>query len=106
MKIKTVKFRGRLIQVGEARAMIDELSIALSKADPVTTDLPDGVKMLHLNDPRWYTQTSPDMTGSMLCFRDPAMGWRSFVLPWDGVRKLITLLTRQSSETTSNFPLH
>lgn len=92
---KTVTVQGKAITVSEARRLVVELSEALSKVDPVTTDIPANEPMWVVQDPRWWGEPAAENSGTLLCFRDPGLGWRGFVLPWPSAAELAKLIVSQ-----------
>lgn len=92
---KRIKYRGELISAEEARERIMELSTLLAAEAPVTSESPVGEQLAAVADPRWYTEPSNQLPGTLLCFRDNGLGWRGYLLPWQGVAQLIGLLSAQ-----------
>ena len=85
---KQVLFRGEKIDVTEAREMFAELGAALSAADPDLSDFPAGKEIPAVMNPVWYTEMArAPFEGSMVSFRDPALGWRAFLIPWPPKRR-------------------
>lgn len=61
---------------------------------PVPLDAPPGPTMVVV-DPRYWVEHSPQSAGSLLRFRDPGLGWRSYVLPHNEVANLYQILSMQ-----------
>lgn len=92
---KNVIFRGRSVPIDEARNMLRELYDALAKEAPVVTDTPAGQTIATLMDPKWWVEPSTEPPGALLCLRDPALGWRGYLLPWFEAGNLAGLLVSQ-----------
>jgi hypothetical protein len=93
---KQVLFRGEKIDVTEAREMLAELGAALSAADPDLSDFPAGKEIPAVMNPVWYTEMArAPFEGSMVSFRDPALGWRAFLIPWPHVATLVGAFAQQ-----------
>jgi len=93
---RKIDFRGEKISIEEAKRRITELSNALAATAPEMSDTPHvGQQFTIITDPRWYTEAAPDQKGALLCMRDPGLGWRGFILPWDGVALLTGYLAGQ-----------
>lgn len=105
--MKEIIFDGRSISIAEARAIIDDLSLSLSK---VANDIPvnpiPGAPMRAIVDPRWYCEVSQpskvnipgighQIDGVMLCIVDPGVGWRANILPWGSAATLLSTLAQQ-----------
>lgn len=87
--------------------MISELSCALSIQAPEMTETPIGQRMTLVNDPRWYTEPSKLLPGSLLCFRDPGSGWVAYNMPSKSVAELIGFLANQlaaAPDISTNSP--
>lgn len=108
MTTKHIEFQGRKITTQEAREIIGDLMVSVAAVDPIVTDSPQGIAFRASIDPRWYCEIatpspSPvpglghNINGASLCFRDNAIGWQGFLLPWNSAAKLAAVLTNQLS---------
>ncbi len=90
-----IEFRGQTLSVEDARMMIQELIVAIASGSPELSNSPVGMPMQTISDPRWYTEYAPGSAGTLICFRDPGLGWRGFILPWASAAHLVGLIVQQ-----------
>lgn len=106
----SITFRGQVISSQEARGIIDELGIALANLDPILTESPAGQSIPFLIGPRWHVELAQQPgslpIGTLLCLRDPACGWRGFILPWECVASLAGAMSNHLAIASSHRVTH
>lgn len=99
----TINFRGTEFTSEEARKMVSELMHELAQKDPVQTENPNGQQIEIVINPAWYTELSAHSPhASLLCIRDPGIGWRGYIMGFDSVAKLVGVFANQMSVRVLN----
>lgn len=79
----------------ELDEVIAGLASLRSRMEPaVPSDVPAGPTLVVV-DPRYWVEYSAEFAGSLMRFRDPGLGWRSYVLPHKEVANLYQILAMQ-----------
>lgn len=94
---------GKELTPDAARQIVHHLMVELATKAPDESKMPDGM-IYALTDPMWRSEVPAVFNGSMLVIKDPAMGWRGFMLPWNEVSRLVAVMATQLADAIRVHP--
>ncbi|WP_321871564.1 hypothetical protein [Paraburkholderia tropica] len=87
-----------LLSAAEVDELIEELGTIRSSMRPGVPDMPVRTHQYVMEiNPSWHTELHPLFDGAALFLRHSGLGWTSFALPLESLRKLSGALSAQIS---------